>query len=513
MRKSLIFTLAALAGVSMVSCSSDDNGSSSGPTVGITSVQVTPAGSAKSYACVISQSTLKIENTNDSVDWDVADAALATTKIEAAGTLGAKIYYNDTEINSGGVEVDASSPVTLVAKDNSGNSKTYTLNVVKAKTASGADMVKKASSFAGFPSNLIDYDMTVFNGKFYAITTSLSGEGETKTENYQLFNSEDGLHWTEVDYKTDMTGVNLPEGQTGYVIGGEGARLAVLNGRMYVLGGARTQGADKYGNAAEVEQGWTGTSPTIKAWRSFSTADGETFKCDTVGIKMTDAEGNELNPAYNMPAAYLNVATLGNKLIVKGGFYFGFGMAQGSRRFASTTDGINWTKITTTSSDADCDVQNRNADAFFTFKGKLWCVGGFTNFIGGQDFMRTAVYSSTDGINWEKAGELTGAPALYHAKVIAGEKVAFMIGGEYVDADGSTRVLSNKVYRTTDGVNWEEVATVPTNFLGVRDCAGVALGNAAWIFGGNKTVTSGYYGYPMGNADELSTDTWIKLFK
>lgn len=71
-------------------------------TVGITSVQVTPAGSAKSYACVISQSTMKIENTNDSVDWDVADAALTTTKIEAAGTLGTNVYYNDTEINSGG---------------------------------------------------------------------------------------------------------------------------------------------------------------------------------------------------------------------------------------------------------------------------------------------------------------------------------------------------------------------------------------------------------------------------
>ncbi len=512
MRKSLIFTLAALAGVSMVSCSSDDNGSSSGPTVGITSVQVTPAGSAKSYACVISQSTMKIENTNDSVDWDVADAALATTKIEAAGTLGTKVYYNDTEINSGGVEVDASSPVTLVAKDNSGNSKTYTLNVVKAKTASGADMVKKASSFAGFPSNLIDYDMIVFKGKFYAITTSLSGEGETKQENYQLFNSEDGLHWTEVDYKTDVTGVNLPEGQTSYVIGGEGARLAVLNGRMYVLGGARTMGTDKYGNEAEGDQGWSGPTKTIKAWRSFSTADGETFKCDTVGIKLKNMDGEEMNATYNMPAAYLNVATIDNKIIVQGGYYFGFGMAQGARRFAYTSDGTNWTRITPTSSDPDCDVQNRNANAFFTFKNKVWCLGGFNSFISANN-MRTNIYSSADGINWEKAGELTGVPCLYHAKVVAGENVAFLIGGEYLDEDGSTRILSNKVYRTTDGVNWEEVTTVPTSYVGARGCVGVALGNAAWIFGGDKTVTTGFYGYPMGDADELSTDTWIKLFK
>lgn len=511
MRKVLVLTFAALAGVLMVSCSKDDS-DSNGPTVGITSVQVTPAGSEKSYACEIDQSTLKIENSKDSVDWDVADAALSTTKIVAAGTLGTTVYCNDKAITADGVEVDASSPVTLTAKDEKGNSKTYTLTVVKAKTASGADMVKKASSFAGFPSGLIDYDMTVFKGKFYAITTSLSGTGDTKTENYQLFSSEDGLHWTEVAYQTDQTGVKLPDGQTGYVVGGEGARLAVFNGRMYVLGGARTMGTDKYGNKAEVSQGWMGPAKSIDAWRCFSTSDGETFKCDTVGMKMVDAEGKSLRPDYYLPAAYLNAATVGNKLIIQGGYYFGFGMAQGARRFAYTTDGTNWTNITPTSSDPDCDVQRRIANAFFTFKGKVWCLGGFVNFISANN-MRTSVYSSSDGIAWEKAGELKGVPCLYHAKVVAGDNVAFLIGGEYLDADGSSRVLSNKIYRSTDGVNWEEVATVPSNFLGVRNCAGVALGNTAWIFGGNKTKTSGSYGYPMGDADELSADTWIKLFK
>lgn len=199
MKKSFIWMLAALAGVTMVSCSSDDDGPSAGPTVGITAVQVTPSGSAKSYACVIKQDAMTIENTNDSVDWDVIDASLSKTKVIATATLGAKVYYNDVEVGTQGIEVNASSPVTLVAKDNNGNSKSYTLKVVKAKVASGADMIKKASTFTNFPSGLIDYDMTFFNGKFYAITTSLSGSGEVKTENYQLFSSEDGLNWTEVD--------------------------------------------------------------------------------------------------------------------------------------------------------------------------------------------------------------------------------------------------------------------------------------------------------------------------
>ena len=42
MKKSFIWMLAALAGVTMVSCSSDDDGPSAGPTVGITAVQYNP---------------------------------------------------------------------------------------------------------------------------------------------------------------------------------------------------------------------------------------------------------------------------------------------------------------------------------------------------------------------------------------------------------------------------------------------------------------------------------------
>lgn len=278
---------------------------------------------------------------------------------------------------------------------------------------------------------------------------------------------------------------------------------------MYILGGARTKGNDKYGNEAEVDWGM----PSINYWRSVSTADGETFKCDTLGMKVLDHEGLESDGLYELSSAYFNVATIKDKMFIQGGYYFGFGMAQGARRYAYTTDGKNWNAVTPTSSDPDFDVTRRNAASFFTFKGKLWCVGGFTNYIGSQNYMRTNVYSSADGLTWEKAGELTGAPAMYHAKVIAGDDVAFMIGGEYVDADGSTHVLSNKVYRTTDGVNWTEVTTVPSNFEGVRGSAGVALGNTAFIFGGNKTAISDMWGFPLGASDVFSTDTWIKLIK
>ena len=162
--------------------------------------------------------------------------------------------------------------------------------------------------------------------------------------------------------------------------------------------------------------------------------------------------------------------------------------------------------------DEDCDVARRLADQFFTFNGKLWCLTGFQYFVGAEDFLRTGVYSSTDGTSWKKEGELTGMPALYHAKAIVCDNVVYMVGGETVGEDGKTPIVSSKIYRSTDCVNWTEVE-VPGTFLARRNAAGVAFGNVAWIFGGINTPTTGNYGAPLGDTDTPLTDSWLKLIK
>lgn len=161
MKKLAIMFIAALSTAAFVSCS--DNDEDSKPAIGITAVTVTPQGSAKSYTCDIDQVALSIENTKDSVDWDVIDATLTKTTVKTTATLGGTVYYGSEVVGADGIEVDATSPVTLTVKDEIGQVKSYTLKVVKATTASGEDMLKKASTFAGLPSNLVYYDMTVFN--------------------------------------------------------------------------------------------------------------------------------------------------------------------------------------------------------------------------------------------------------------------------------------------------------------------------------------------------------------
>ena len=168
-----------------------------------------------------------MENTNDSVDWMVSDDALRHAIVVVTPTMGCTASYNGTTIPTEGLEIDVTSPVTIQVSG-AGTTVAYTLNVVRATTASGDDMRLVSSSFQGMPSPLYDVDVAYFKGSFYAIATSVTGDGDSRVENYQLFSSEDGINWTEVSYQTSNSGVVLPDGQTGWSVGGEGARLVVV---------------------------------------------------------------------------------------------------------------------------------------------------------------------------------------------------------------------------------------------------------------------------------------------
>ena len=499
MKKSLWVLGAALCcGYLFAACSDDDEGTQAA--VGILSATVTPAGSAISYSCA--PNGMVLENTNDSVQWDVSDAALANAVVTATPTLGCTVSYNGQAISEAGVTIDVTSPVTLQVSDAAGTTVTYTLNVVRATTASGEAVSIKSSTFQGFPASasLLDWDMAYFQDKFYAIVTSLDGT----TENYQLFSSVDGVNWTEVAYQVSTAGVSLPDSIDGYVIGGEGARLAVLNDRMYVLGGARTKGADKYGNAAEVSDGWFGPSPSLSDWRSYSTSDGVTFECDTVGMTYTSA--GEVRPYSQLACTGMNVAELNGRLYMKSAYAPVFGSWQSSQTYAYTENGKDWTDL----SPESVNVKGMLCDAFFSFKGKLWAIGGFTNFISAS-WMTNAIYSSTDGENWTQEGTLPeGMTNMFGMKVVAGEDVAYMFGGETF-GEGGNEFVAQQIFRSEDGVNWEAVET-PANFTARRNARAAVSGNVAWVFGGNTANASGNYAYPA-DGDTYVYDTWAVLMQ
>lgn len=499
---SWMYLAALVAAFTWTSCEPDD----STPAVGITEIKVTPEGSAVSY-------TAAIEATNAvvSVSWDITDAQLAAATLEATPTMGSEVFYNEQAVGAG-IVVDLTSPVTLVAKGAGSKTVAYTVTATRA-TAEDGDMLVKSSKFVGFPEGLIDYDVTFFNNKFYAITTSVSGEGteeDPMIEDYKLYSSSDAINWSEVKYNASTEGVDLPEGQDGYVIGGEGARLAVHNGRMYVLGGARTKGEDIYGNPAEVDDWGFMVMTYIDHWRSFSTTDGVNFSCDTIGAVYTRDE--IVRSIDDVAAAHVNVVSFGDKMFMQGGYYPSFGMWQGTRRYLSSVDGKNWDNVTPVSTNEEntVDVHMRMGNAFFVYDNKMWCLGGYKNFVDAS-MMVNSVWSSEDGVNWTmEVDAVQGFSNIFDAEVLATEEAVYLFGGNICNADGNS--VSNKVYRSTDCINWEEVET-PETFTARRHIAGVAQGNSAWLFGGIVSPCGDTYGYPVSDTDDFTTETWVKLMK
>lgn len=462
------------------------------PALGIISTTLTPKGNAIAYNATVDQQTGEISNSDDPITWDVPDDAITKVNVKAIPTLGCTAYYGDIPFTDAGIDMDLTTPATITVRNRSGASRSYHISAVRNNEA-GQDesLVLKSTSFIGFPEGLIDYDITVFKGRFVATTVSLDGE----QENYQLFESEDGTHWSEINI--------ICNGDRPFVVGGEGARMAVLNDRLIVFGGARTKGKDKYGNEPEVGEGWFGPAPEIRAFRVYSSADGVTFNDDTDDIVYTNTTGNVVS-SMQLAGSYYEAMSIDGRLIIKSCYAPSFGMMQVKSGFIETSDGINWTSITPVCDD-NSPLVSIKASSVFNFQGKIWMAGGFRNFISAS-MMVSKIFSSSDGISWNYEGDLTGnLEGLMGATIVANDEAALLFGGQLVTAGGNT--LNGKIYRTTDGVVWEEIESNP-RYQGRRSPVIAKKDDIAWIFGGYKDLTKGNYGVPDG--DEYYLDTWVK---
>ena len=185
------------------------------------------------------------------------------------------------------------------------------------------------------------------------------------------------------------------------------------------------------------------------------------------------------------------------------------GMAQGASNTLESSNGYEW-KVISTLNDKGESINLPSIGAnFFSFKGKLYIVGGFNNFIDAK-FMNNAVFSSTDGKVWkEEAKNVQGFSNLYQATVVATDNVVYIMGGEIYKED-KTRVLNTKVYRSTDCIHWTEVSA--EGFTGVRYAAGVVSGQGAWFFGGYESVSTGDYAFPQQPFKWANT-TWNAAMK
>jgi len=148
---------------------------------------------------------------------------------------------------------------------------------------------------------------------------------------------------------------------------------------------------------------------------------------------------------------------------------------------------------------------SRLAGGLVQFQEKLWVLGGTENYyFGDQNSLRSDVWSSSDGRQWDQVTASAGwSPRAYHQAVVHDGKLWVLGGGNYVPEYSA----KNDVWCSEDGVHWTEVTS-----------------NAAWSprlwfsavsWKGHLWVLGGWSGNPYKNHGDIwySKDgrTWKQL--
>lgn len=142
----------------------------------------------------------------------------------------------------------------------------------------------------------------------------------------------------------------------------------------------------------------------------------------------------------------------------------------------STKNGADWTIETTT-----IGTNKRTGYAAVTFNSKLWVIGGREG-----NERKNDVWSSENGKEWKREIENPAfAPRDGHQVVVLRDSM-YIIGGNVTN--GTSFKAAEDIWRTHDGVNWQQVTnTFTSTYLRV-----VALNNTLYAFNTSSKLGSIY---------------------
>jgi Kelch motif len=165
------------------------------------------------------------------------------------------------------------------------------------------------------------------------------------------------------------------------------------------------------------------------------------------------------------------------RMWLMGGWYNGRLPGHGaSNEVWSSTDGVSWERAT-----EHAGWSPRLAAGAVVFKGRMWILGGTENYyFGDEKSLKNDVWSSADGKEWRReTAHAPWSPRAYHAAVVHDGKLWVIGGGNYVPGYHAL----NDVWCSSDGVNWER-ATEHAPWSPRLWFSAVTYRDRIWVLGG-----------------------------
>ncbi|MEI9919934.1 MAG: sialidase family protein [Bacteroidota bacterium] len=232
----------------------------------------------------------------------------------------------------------------------------------------------------------------------------IAGKDQYSTMN-DIWKSSDGITWSQVIPTTDVFGPRYGHSVTVFPDPNNKSKPT-----LWVVGG------------------YNGTSLQTDVWKS---ADGESWtKVTTAGAQIDNAYYSELvvnNDKSGKPAMFLvggNIEDVVRK----------------------SNDGITWTSVATGER-----FSAREAHSCFVLNGKIWLIGGFSN------YFQKDIWTSSDGETWTQITNDTGASITaraFHSAVVMKDKsnnnsdTMWIMGGTGSKVENATE---NDCWKSTDG--------------------------------------------------------------
>lgn len=277
----------------------------------------------------------------------------------------------------------------------------------------------------------------------------------------------------------------------------DGAGLVEMNGVLYLIGGWSQNKNDAFPRVVANDV-WSSKDPfdtwvLLKPNSYDKDFDGE-----------VDFEGRH-------SGGYL---VYKDKIWILGGDY-NSGHYQGD--VWNSSDGVVWNLVS-----RDSPLGDRVLFHSFVLNDEMWVLGGMridNHAPSYESSFFTDAYKTKDGIRWERVQPVVDKGDLFPAGMVQGYAVldgfVYIIGGGYYGSYVGKRFFKNDVYRSSNGIQWEQVTPnapwAPRSYSSVTSYSG-----KLWLIGGlvpappdGKEVPDIYYSSDGAEWRQLKDPLWL----